>query len=85
MLAYIWPLSLVIFSNIVYQICAKSMPKDLNPFASLTVTYLVAFLVSGILFFALRDDTTLLREYGKLNWVPFVFGLVLVGLVHPSS
>ena len=80
MLAYIWPLSLVIFSNIVYQICAKSMPKDLNPFASLTVTYLVAFLVSGILFFALRDDTTLLREYGKLNWVPFVFGLVLVGL-----
>ena len=42
MLSYIWPIALVVFSNVLYQICAKSVPQNLNPFASLTVTYAVA-------------------------------------------
>ena len=80
MLAYIWPMALVVFSNVVYQICAKSVPQDMNPFASLTITYLVSAAASFILFFVMRNDASLLAEYGKANWVPFVFGLVLVGL-----
>ena len=36
---YIWPLALVIASNVMYQVCAKSVPGELNPFVSLTVTY----------------------------------------------
>ncbi len=81
MIAYIWPIALVVFANVMYQICAKSMPVDINPLAALTVTYMVAFLSSGILYFALgRGSANLLAEYSKLNWVPFVFGLVLVAL-----
>ena len=45
--AYIWPIALVVASNVVYQICAKSIPGDLNPFASLTVTYLVGAAASA--------------------------------------
>ena len=57
------------------------MPADINPLAALTVTYMMAFLSSGILYFALnRGSANLIAEYSKLNWVPFVFGLVLVGL-----
>ncbi len=41
MFNYVWPIALVIISNVVYQICAKSVPKEMNPFASLTVTYVV--------------------------------------------
>ena len=48
MLAYIWPIALVVFSNVVYQICAKSMPRGINPLASLTVTYLRDILVCYI-------------------------------------
>ena len=79
MINYIWPMALLVLSNTVYQICAKSVPKDLNPMASLTVTYLVAAVASAGLYFALggRD---LLHEYGKLNWAPFVLGLVIIGL-----
>ena len=42
LLSYIWPIALVIICNTVYQVCAKSVPAEINPLASLTVTYLVA-------------------------------------------
>ena len=81
MVAYIWPIALVVFANVMYQICAKSMPAAINPLAALTITYMMATLCSGGLYFALnRGSANLLAEYSKLNWVPFVFGLVLVGL-----
>lgn len=81
MIAYIWPIALVVTANVVYQICAKSMPADINPLAALTVTYMIAAVSSGVLYFAInRGSANLIAEYSKLNWVPFVFGLVLVGL-----
>lgn len=80
MFAYVWPIALVIISNVVYQICAKSVPADMNPFASLTITYLVGAACSGILFFVLGRGTNLIREYSKVNWAPFVLGFVIVGL-----
>ena len=80
MLSYIWPIALIVLSNTLYQICAKSVPEGMDPFASLTVTYLVAAAVSGILYFVLGPHTGLLKEYGKLNWAPVVLGLVIVGL-----
>ena len=80
MFSYIWPIALVIFSNIVYQICAKSVPKEINPLASLTITYLMAALMSGILYAVLSDEVNFFREYGKLNWAPVGLGVVIVGL-----
>ena len=77
---YIWPIALVIVSNIVYQICAKSVPAEMNPFASLIVTYLVGAAVSAVLFFVLGDGARLPRELGKTNWAPLVLGVVIVGL-----
>ena len=80
MIPYIWPLALVVFSNVLYQICAKSVPEDMSPLASLTVTYLVGALASAVLYYALGHEGSLLREYGRLNWAPVVLGLVIVGL-----
>lgn len=80
MLSYVWPLALVVASNIVYQICAKSAPASMNPLASLTVTYTVGAVASGALYFLLNRDGNLLQEYRSLNWAPFVLGIVIVGL-----
>lgn len=80
MFSYIWPMVLLVLSNAVYQICAKSVPESLNPFASLTVTYLVGAAASTVLYFVLRTDGSLMKEYGKMNWAPFVLGIVIVGL-----
>lgn len=76
----IWPISLVVISNIFYQICAKSVPWDVNPFAALTVTYVVGALASLIIYFVLRNGGSLGEEYSKLNWSSFVLGLCIVGL-----
>ena len=80
MLSYIWPIALLIVSNVVYQICAKSVPEGMNPMASLTVTYLVGAAASGLLYFVLDHSGSLVREYGKLNWAPVALGVVIVGL-----
>ena len=80
MFSYIWPIALVVLSNVVYQICAKSVPTAINPFASLTITYLIGAVASAVLFFVLGKEPNLLKEYSKLNWAPFVLGLVIVGL-----
>ena len=80
MFNYIWPIALVVLSNIVYQICAKSVPGKMDPFASLTVTYLVGALMSWIIYLISHGGTGLLREYRQLNWAPFVLGVVIVGL-----
>jgi drug/metabolite transporter (DMT)-like permease len=83
-MAYVWPIALVVCSNILYQIAAKSVPGDMNPFASLTVTYLVGAAFSAALFFTLGGvipaESGLWREYAKLNWAPFLLGVVIVGL-----
>ena len=80
MISYIWPIALVIASNVLYQICAKSVPDSMNPLASLTVTYLIGAVASAILYYALGSTGSLLKEYSKLNWAPLVLGIVIVGL-----
>ena len=83
MFSYLWPIGLVILSNVMYQVCAKEVPSEMNAFASLTVTYVVAAISSVIFFFILggnSDGAGLIGEYGKINWAPFVLGVVIVGL-----
>ena len=78
MFHFIWPIALVVFANVIYQICAKSVPGDVNPFASLTVTYLVGAVASALTYFAMDRDAELLREIRAMNWAPYVLGLNVV-------
>ena len=80
MFSYIWPLALVVVSNIVYQICAKSVPDSVSPFASLTVTYLVGALCSALMYLVSGSGDGFFKELSRMNWAPYVLGLVIVGL-----
>ena len=80
MLSYIWPIALVVLSNTLYQICAKSVPEGMNPLASLTVTYLIGAAVSCAMYYILNRDANLIREIRQTNWAPIVLGIVIVGL-----
>ena len=80
MLSYIWPIALVVLSNTLYQVCAKSVPEGMSPLASLTVTFLVVTVVSCVMYCVLNRDANLLREIRLTNWAPVVLGIVIVGL-----
>ena len=36
MVSYVWPIALVVFSNTLYQICAKEVPGGVNAFGRLS-------------------------------------------------
>ena len=75
-----WPILLAVISDIFYQICAKSTPVSLNPFASLTLTYLVGAAVSMAIYYMTIGGQNLLTEWKGVNWTTFVLGLAIVGL-----
>lgn len=79
-MSMIWPIALVIFSNVVYQICAKGVPKDMDTMASMTITYLVGAVCSAVMFFVMNKNGNLLQEYSKMNWAPIFLGVSVVGL-----
>ena len=76
----IWPMALVVLSNIIYQVCAKSVPKEMNTMATMTITYLVGAVCSAVVFFLTNKDSSLLQEFKKLNFAPFLLGISIVGL-----
>ena len=80
MFSYIWPVALVVISNTLYQVCAKSVPEGMNPLASLTVTYLIGAVGSCALYYMLNRDANLVHELRLTNWAPVVLGIVIVGL-----
>ncbi|MCQ2596480.1 MAG: EamA family transporter [Treponema sp.] len=80
MFNYIWPLAIIVFSNIVYQICAKGIPQEMNTYASMTVTYAVATLFSAIMFFVTTKGSNIVNELKLSNWATVVLGVVITGL-----
>ncbi|MBQ2831465.1 EamA family transporter [Methanobrevibacter sp.] len=76
----IWPILIVILSNTFYNICMKSMPGDVNPFGALMVTYLVAAIISAIIFVYVVGPTNVGVEISKINWTSVVLALAIVGL-----
>lgn len=80
MLNMMWPILVVISANVFYNIIAKSTPNAVQPFASLTVTYITAAIVSFILFLFSSEDKNITNEIQKANWTSVAFGLALVAL-----
>ena len=80
MFHYVWPLALVVVSNVFYQICAKSVSHKMNPLASLTATYIVGAITSLVLYYLLNKEANIFQEYKEANWATFVLGVAIVGL-----
>ena len=76
---YIWPVLLILGSNIAYNLMTKSTPAQVNPFASLTVTYLVAVVFSFILLMFSSSGHPM-ADFREVNWTGIVLGMAIVGL-----
>ena len=76
----LWPILIVKLSNTVYNICMKSMPSDVNPFAALMVTYIGAAIITAGIFVFMAKPANVAFELSKVNWTSVVLALVIVGL-----
>ncbi len=76
----LYPIVIIIGSNILYNVCTKSTPSEVNAFAALSVTYLIAAIVCFVTFVITAKGRNILTEFGKTNWTTFVLGVVIVGL-----
>lgn len=75
-----WPIILAVVSDVAYQIASKSVPAETNPFASLTLAYLVGSIASVIIFFLTSGGESLGHAFRSGNWTTLVLGLCFVGL-----
>lgn len=76
----LWPILTVVAANTIYNICAKSTPADINSFASLAVTYLIAMICSTCMYFITSEQKNLIHDLVKMNWTTFALGVAVVGL-----
>lgn len=66
----------------LHQICTKGVPENMNPFASLIITYLVGAAVAFIMFLILGDSRDILTELKKANWTSFVLVGLEIGFIY---
>lgn len=76
----IYPILMVVGANTIYNISCKSAPANINSFAFLTVTYVIATVSSAVMFFLTSDSKQLLTELSKINWAAIALGIAIVGL-----
>lgn len=76
----IWPILIVILANTFYNICMKSMPSDVNPFGALMITYLVAAIISAVIFAYYVGPSNVSFEISKVNWTSVILAIAIVGL-----
>ncbi|NMM63038.1 EamA family transporter [Clostridium sp. P21] len=80
MLNFIFPIILITFSNVFYNICAKSIPEKTNAFASLSVTYTIAAIFTFLLV-CLNNNLSkgIFSQFKNINWASFIFGFLIIG------
>ncbi len=76
----LWPLLVIVGSNCLYHICAKSVPENANTFGALTVTYLIGAALSAAVFVLSVRPSNALAELHRINWASFVLGFAIIGL-----
>lgn len=76
----LWPILLVVLSNTFYHICSKSVPSNANAFGALMVTYIVAAILTGIIFLVIVRPENAVAELHNLNWASIVLAAAIVGL-----
>lgn len=80
MWSMLFPILIIVLSNVLYNVCTKSTPSEVNAFATLSITYFIAAVVSFATFFITSKDKNIIAEFSKTNWTTFVLGVVIIGL-----
>jgi drug/metabolite transporter (DMT)-like permease len=72
---------LLIGSNVVYHVCQKSIPTEVNPVVSIIFTFFIALLISILLLPIFVDTRDVPRNIRNINWANILSGISIVGIV----
>lgn len=74
------PIIIVVAANTLYNICTKLTPSEVQPLASLSITYLTATLLSVLLLFFTSENKDVITEIQKADWTAVALGFSVVAL-----
>ncbi len=77
---YIGAMVLAIVASVAYHLIARSIPTGVHPLLTLTVTYLIAAIVTVALLPVFPLEAGLGESMRKVNWTGFALGIALVGI-----
>jgi drug/metabolite transporter (DMT)-like permease len=80
MIMYYVSISIAILSTALYHVSQKLTPRGVNPPISLTLTYLVAILLTACLLYFMPASRGFLAEVRQLNWATVLLAVSIVGL-----
>lgn len=77
---YFIPIIIVILSNVLYHITAKSIPQGVNSFLSLAVTYLCGLIIAIFMYCITSKSNNILGDIHELNWASYILGVAVLGV-----
>lgn len=77
---YYLPIILTIVANIIYHITQRYTSEKVSPFFSLSITYLIALIVSIVLYVTTRKDVSVIEELKLVNAATPILGFSIVFL-----
>lgn len=80
MLDYYWPIGFIVFSNVLYHICSKSLSGGADPYFSLLVTYLIAASVCLGLYLYTGHFKDISIDVRGIRWNSILLGAAIVCL-----
>lgn len=75
-----WPVFLVVFADVAYQICARRLSSHKSPLAALGMTYLVSACLCALLFELLVPEGHILHEIWPPHPAALLVGFSITGL-----
>lgn len=76
---YIFSIGLIVVSNVIYNLVQKALPGNVDPYASLLVSYIVAGLIAAA-FFLFTQTKGITASFRELNWLSAALAVGIVGI-----
>lgn len=77
---YGWPIAMLVVGHTVYQISAKSVPADMDPYAAVFLNYVIASLLAFLLWMVLGEERSMAVQFGKMNWAPITMAIAITAV-----
>jgi drug/metabolite transporter (DMT)-like permease len=74
------PIIIIVVSNVIYDVSAKSIREDLNAYAGITIIYSILAVFYFLLFIILNPTGSVSAELSQVNWAVATFALGSIGL-----